>query len=75
MSNNRKKFIVLLITFLFLISGVVTTSAIDIKKNVEKSQEVTSKPISLSKTVVLYRHGIDGSITPVKIELNLKDID
>jgi hypothetical protein len=58
-------------------SAVVTSSAMNIKQSEEKIQEFSSKAKIFSKKVTLYRHGLDGSITPVTVKLNLgetKDI-
>ena len=69
MSKNKNKIIVLFITHIFLISGLVTASEINNENSIEKSaEEVTS--VSISKTVILYRHGVDGSITPIKVKIN-----
>jgi len=69
LSKNRNKIIVLFITQIFLISGLVTASDVNIEKSIEKTEEEL-EPVSLSKTVILYRHGVDGSITPIKVKIN-----
>lgn len=69
MLKNRNKIIVLFLTHIFLISGVVTASEINNENGIEKSEEELT-PVSLSKTVILYRHGVDGSITPIKVKID-----
>lgn len=69
MSKNRKKILVLFTTLIFLVSGAATASEIYIEKDIENSEEETPS-LSLPKTVILYRHGVDGSITPIKVEVD-----
>jgi len=57
--------------FTFIISGVATSSADSADKEGIKNQEKDIEETSLSPTITLYRHGIDGSVTPIKIQLNL----
>ena len=54
----------------FLTSGIITASAITIQENKVGEQKETTP---LTKTVILYRHGIDGSVTPFEVNLNLED--
>ena len=69
----RKKFLAILITLLFLISAVVTTSAVEVKKDDKVSQDVTTEPKILSETITVYRHGLDGLITPISVNINYDD--
>jgi len=71
MLKFEKKIIVTLVSIIILISGFSTISATSIKKDSSYSnQEETS---SLTKTVTVYRYGADGSITPVEVEIELKE--
>jgi hypothetical protein len=66
----EKKLIVIFMSLTFLTSGIITASAITIQENKVGEQKETTP---LTKTVILYRHGIDGSVTPFEVNLNLED--
>ena len=74
MEKLEKKLIVILISLGFLTSGVVTASGISIEKpKIKELKENILESSILSNKVLIYRHGPDGSITPVKIDLELED--
>lgn len=74
MNKLEKKFIVILVSLAFLNSGIATSSAITIQKNkVGEQEEITSEIAPLTKTMTLYRHGIDGSVTPIEVTIDLED--
>jgi len=66
-----KKFGVIFVILIFLVSGLATVS-------VASTQRISLDESGFIKTLTLYRYGSDGSITPVKVDLKLKkgqDID
>ena len=74
MHKFEKKLIAILISLAFLTSGVVTASAISIEKpKIKELKENISESSLLLNKVLIYRHGLDGTITPVKIDLELED--
>ena len=74
MHKLEKKFIVILVSLAFLMSGIATTSAITIQKNeTGELEEASSEMAPLTKTVTLYRYGIGGSVTPFEVNINLED--
>ena len=70
MHKLEKKLIVIFMSLTFLTSGIITASAITIQENKVGEQKETTP---LTKTVILHRHGIDGSVTPFEVNLNLED--
>ena len=74
MQKLQKKLITIIITLTFLSSGLVTASAINISKpRIKELKENISESSLHPNNVIIYRHGPDGSITPVKIDLELED--
>jgi hypothetical protein len=60
----EKKFIVVLVSLTFLTSGVIVASATDVE---------TSEINTLTETVTVYRHGLDGSETPMDVVLTYQE--
>lgn len=74
MRKIEKKFVVILMSLVFILSGLTSASAISIRGNKVGEQEIpTTETGILTKTVTLYRVGPDGSYTPIKVNLELKD--
>lgn len=70
----QKKLIVILITLGLLTSGISIVSAEKVHKyNFSKSEEVSPEKDSKTLTVTLYKHEIDGSKTPIKVEIELEE--
>jgi len=61
MNKIQKKFIVILLSLLFIFTAVTFSSAEKIQAN------------ELTKEITVYRCGPDGSITPKKIQINIKE--
>lgn len=69
-----KKSIVIFVSLLFLTSAVMISSAASVQKSKVKVLEESSAGTAAStKTVTLYRYGIDGSITPIQVDITLDD--
>ena len=68
MNKLVKITIVIFICVTFLLSAVGTSST----KSIEK-KDFSAQNNILSKTVTLYRHGIDGSITPVEVIVKFEE--
>lgn len=67
----ERKLVVTVVSLIILLSGISTASAISIKKDNPYSNE---DEISTSTEIVtLYRFGADGSITPVKVEVEVEE--
>jgi hypothetical protein len=75
--KSQKIIVALLISLLFLISGMISSSAYTINKKTEKENCNNKVEIqSFSRKITVYRCGIDGIVTPVEIEVNnLEDIN
>jgi len=71
MHNLGKKFIVSLVALFILISGISTVSAITIQN--EKPVEIEDETPVTTETVTLLKFGVDGSVKPVKVEIELKE--
>lgn len=74
MNKTVKKLLAIFLIFVFLITGLTTSSADTIEKNVGKIKCI--KPLDtapLTKTITVYRCGIKGEITPVEIEVKLEN--
>jgi hypothetical protein len=73
MNKLIKKSIAMLICFTFIFLTVTSSTATDVQqKNViydNPDQELTTT----SETITLYRHGPDGSITPIEVDISLED--
>ncbi len=72
MNDFKKKSIALIICFTFITLAVVTSSAQEVQhhSNIEDTSEQIT---STSNVVTLYRHGLDGSITPIEIDISIED--
>jgi len=71
MRKLEKKLIVSFISVVILISGLTTVSAVTIEK--ENPNIKDDEPSLQTETVTLYRFGLDGSLTPVEVEVELKE--
>lgn len=70
MNKLEKKLIVIFMSLTFLMSGLTTISAISIEKpKVEELGDIVSDSLIFPKKVLIYRHGPDGSITPVEVDI------
>jgi hypothetical protein len=69
MNNTIKKIIVVAITFAFLLTAVGLSQAIAVNKAVSSEEKV------VSETFTFYRYGPDGSVTPINVEVDVKNID
>ena len=69
----RKKLLVTIISLLFLTTGVVSSYANEINKSIEKTEEAPEENVQLSTVVTLYRHGVDGSIKPLNVNIKYWD--
>ena len=67
----EKKLIISFISIVILISGLTTASAVTIEK--ENPNIKGDEPTLQTETVTLYRFGLDGSLTPVEVEVKLKE--
>jgi hypothetical protein len=77
LNKTVKKLVTIFLIFVFLITGLTTSSAYTIEKNVGKIKCIKALDAApLTKTITVYRYGVNGEITPVEIELELeKGID
>lgn len=66
MHKFEKKLIAIMLSLAFIIIGVSSASAIETNET-EKKEGNSSFPITL------YRHGFDGSVTPIKFDLILEE--
>ncbi len=71
MQRFNNKISGILISFLIILSGISTVSAIDIK-NVHISSKENNSDITV-ETVTIYRYGFDGSIKPFEIDVEIDD--
>jgi len=71
MEKINKKIIGILLSFLILLSGITTVSAINIKNETITSEKNESK--EEFETVTIFRYGLDGSVEPFQIELKVDD--
>ena len=69
MNKSLKKLIAVVITFAFLLTSVGLSQAIEVNKTVTSKEKVESEPYTF------YRYGPDGSVTPIDIEVDVKNID
>ena len=69
MNKNIKKIIVVAITFTFLLTAVGISQAIAINKTVSTDEKIESE------TLTFYRYGPDGTVTPIEVEVDTKNID
>lgn len=70
----QKKIIVILITLGLLISGISAVSAVNVRNyNFYKPEESSSEKDVKTLTVTLFKHEIDGSKTPIKVEIELEE--
>ena len=74
-----KKYLILLLISIILLSGLTTSSAYSLEK--QSTEIYIEKPLDpepLTRTITIYRYGIAGDIKPIEIEINLeqgKDIN
>lgn len=71
MEKINKKIIGILLSFLILLSGITTVSAINIKNETITSEK--NETIEEFETVTIFRYGLDGSVEPFQIELKVDD--
>lgn len=70
----QKKLIVILVALGFLASGVGTASAVNVQNNnFDEIEEVSSEKDVSTVTVTLFKHGIDGSRTPIEVDIELEE--
>lgn len=69
MNKRIKKIIVVVITFSFLLTAVSLSQAISVNKTVSIEEKVESE------TFTFYRYGPDGAVTPIDVEVDVKNID
>lgn len=62
----EKKLITIVVTLAFILTGISSVSAIE-------TYETEEKGITSTFPVTIYRHGLDGSITPIDIDLKLEE--
>jgi hypothetical protein len=72
MNDFKKKSIALIICFTFITLAVVTSSAQEVQHN-SNIEDPSEQITSTSNKVTLYRHGLDGSITPIEIDISIED--
>ncbi len=70
MKKNLKKIMALSICLIFLLTIGNSVIGIEIDQGKNK-KEVKNE--SITKTVTLYRHGLDGKVKPVEVVLDLSD--
>jgi len=71
LNKLRKTIIISLIAIMILLPGLTTATAVTIQKeNTEIVEEDTSL---LTEIVTLYRYGLDGSVTPVEIDVEYEE--
>jgi DNA-directed RNA polymerase subunit L len=71
MQKINKKIIGILFSFLIILSGISSVSAINIK-----NETITSKDNEIDgefKTVTIFRYGLDGSVETFEIEIKVDD--
>ena len=66
MHKFEKKLIAIVVSLAFVITGISSASAVNTNE-VEKIREVSTFPVTI------YRHGIDGSVEPMEINLKLEE--
>lgn len=70
----QKKLIVILIALGLLTSGISVVTADKVHKhNFYETEEVSPEKDSKTLTVTLFKHEIDGSKTPIEVEINLEE--
>jgi len=71
MQKLNNKILGILISFLIVLSGISTVSAIDIKNEYISSKDNNSDVAV--ETVTIYRYGFDGSITPFEFQIEINN--
>ena len=66
MHKFEKKLIAIVVSLAFVITGISSASSVNTNE-VEKIREVSTFPVTI------YRHGIDGSVEPMEINLKLEE--
>jgi len=69
MKKNIKKMITIAITFTFLLTAVNLSQANAVNKTILKDEKIETEKFTF------YRYGPDGSVTPIEIEVDTKNID
>ena len=74
MHKLMKKFITIFICLIFLISAFITSSATILKEEqtTTSEEDVPTDLNVLEKEIVVYRYGLDGSITPINVIIKLE---
>lgn len=72
MNKLTNKFIAMLICLTFIMLALTTSSAIDVQQQNSKSEETTDQTPT-TETYTFYRHGPDGSVTPLEIDIDLEE--
>ena len=71
MQKFNKKLIGILISFIILFSGITTASAINMKNEVISQDEKNTE--QEVKTVTIFRYGLDGSVEPFEVEIEVDE--
>ena len=69
MKKNIKKMITIAITFTFLLTAVNLSQANAVNKTILKDEKIETEKFTF------YRYGPDGTVTPIEIEVDTKNID
>ena len=71
MQKFNKKLVGILMSFLILVSGITTASAINMKNEaITQDENKTDQEV---ETVTIFRYGLDGSVEPFEIEIELDE--
>lgn len=74
MDKIDKKISTVLVVIFFCTSGIATASLVSNPESGINTLENSSiETVEITKTVTFYRHSLDGSITPIKVDIKLKD--
>ena len=74
MNKGYKKITAILITITFLLTLASTSSAFSIKKeNLNFEEKTQTEEEFLEETVTIFRHGLDGSINPIEVDIRYKE--
>ena len=74
MKKITKKYTAILMCIIFLLSIASTSSAVTLQQQQEEKNEEPSKESRItSRTVTFYRYGVDGSVNPVEVDIELEE--
>jgi hypothetical protein len=72
LNKLKKKILVIFMSLTFIMSGITVVSGVSVNKE-GVQEELPPESDITTKTVTLYRCGLDGSTTPVQVEIELEE--